>query len=90
VLVRKMEWAIEGKGIKRMTVSGGVAANNELRSRMAEMAARRDIELYLPSRGLCTDNAAMIAAAGYPRFLAGELSGMELNPKAYLPLGVQG
>ncbi len=90
VLVRKMEWAIEGKGITRMTVSGGVAANNELRSRMAEMAAQKNIELYLPSRGLCTDNAAMIAAAGYPRFMAGELSGMELNPKAYLPLGVQG
>ena len=90
VLIRKMEWAVEGKGISRMTVSGGVAANNELRSRMSEMAAKRNIELYLPSRSLCTDNAAMIAAAGYPRFMAGELSGMELNPRAYMPLGVQG
>jgi N6-L-threonylcarbamoyladenine synthase len=90
VLVRKMEWVIAGKGIRRITVSGGVAANNELRNRMAEMAVQKGVELYLPSRGLCTDNAAMIAAAGYPRFKAGEISGMELNPKAYLPLGIQG
>lgn len=90
VLVRKMEWAIAGKGIRRITVSGGVAANNALRNKMAEMAAQKDVELYLPSRGLCTDNAAMIAAAAYPRFKAGEISGMELNPKAYLPLGIQG
>ncbi|HMK59637.1 MAG TPA: tRNA (adenosine(37)-N6)-threonylcarbamoyltransferase complex transferase subunit TsaD [Dissulfurispiraceae bacterium] len=87
VLVRKVEWAIIKKGIRRVTMSGGVAANNALRARMEKMAAEREIELYLPSRSLCTDNAAMIAAAGFHHFMAGERAGVDLNPKAYLPLG---
>lgn len=86
VLVRKTEWAIVRKGIRRVTLSGGVAANSEVRRRMAEMAASRDVDLFLPSPPLCTDNAAMIAAAGHHRFLAGQLAGLDLNPRACLPL----
>ena len=87
VLVRKMEWALDKTGIRRITLSGGVAANSALRSMMGEMAKEKGVQLFLPSRPLCTDNAAMIAAAGYRHFAAGERAGMELNPKAYLPLG---
>ncbi len=87
VLVRKVEWAIVKKGIRRVTLAGGVAANSALRMRMEEMAADKEVELYLPSRNLCTDNAAMIAAAGYHHFISGERAGIDLNPKAYLPLG---
>ncbi len=87
VLVRKVEWAIVKNGIKRVTLAGGVAANSALRMRIKGMAADKEVELYLPSRDLCTDNAAMIAAAGYHHFIAGERAGIDLNPKAYLPLG---
>lgn len=85
-LTKKVEKAIIHFGIKRVAVSGGVAANSGLRSEMQAVADARGAELYLPSMGLCTDNAAMIALAGYYRFRAGERAGLDLNPKAHLPL----
>jgi len=86
VLVRKTEWAIRKEGIRRVTLSGGVSANSELRRRMKKMGEGREVEIFIPSVSLCTDNAAMIAAAGFHYFNAGRFAGMDLNPKAYLPL----
>jgi N6-L-threonylcarbamoyladenine synthase len=86
VLVRKTEWAIKKERIKRVTLTGGVAANSELRKRMKEMCEVREAGIFTPSISLCTDNAAMIAAAGYYHLMAGNIAGPDLNPKAYMPL----
>ncbi|MFZ3122186.1 MAG: tRNA (adenosine(37)-N6)-threonylcarbamoyltransferase complex transferase subunit TsaD [Thermodesulfovibrionales bacterium] len=86
VLVRKTEWAIKKEGIGRVTLSGGVSANSELRKRMKEMGDERETEIFIPSINLCTDNAAMIASAGYNHLLNKDFAGIDLNPKAYLPL----
>ena len=76
----------EKYGARTILVSGGVAANSELRRAFEAEGPRRGIDIYFPSRALSTDNAAMIAAAGYARFLAGELADSTLNAEASLPL----
>ncbi len=86
VLVRKTEWAIRKKRIRRVALSGGVAANRELRTRMKETGEEEGAEVFMPSATLCTDNAAMIATAGYHHYVKNDLAGLDLNPMAYLPL----
>ncbi len=73
--------------VKRVVLSGGVAANSVLRKQVKAKAFEQGVEVYLPSAHLCTDNAAMIAAAGYFHFENKEIVDFTLNPKAYLPLG---
>ncbi len=68
-------------------VSGGVAANSLLRKLFAEECAIRGVPVFFPSVALSTDNAAMIAAAAYPRFLAGEFADLTLNADPSLALG---
>jgi N6-L-threonylcarbamoyladenine synthase len=78
--------AAEKHAAPTILVSGGVAANSELRRAFEAEGQRRGIETYFPSRALSTDNAAMIAAAGYARFMAGERADSTLNAEANLPL----
>lgn len=85
-LVNRTLAAAEERDARSVLISGGVAANSELRRTFEEEAGARGLEVFFPSRALSTDNAAMIAAAAYPRLLAGELGSMELNAEANFPL----
>jgi N6-L-threonylcarbamoyladenine synthase len=85
-LVSRTLAAAERHAARDILVSGGVAANSELRRTFEAEAGRRGIEVYFPSRALSTDNAAMIAAAGYAHFVAGERADSSLNAEANLPL----
>jgi N6-L-threonylcarbamoyladenine synthase len=67
-------------------VTGGVAANNELRHTFEREAARDDLPVFFPSRPLSTDNAAMIAAAAYPKFLARDFAAMDFSAEAGMVL----
>lgn len=71
VLVEKSLMLLEETGYKQFAISGGVAANSRLRERFTEELIKRDIKFYYPDTILCTDNAAMIAMAGYLDYKAG-------------------
>ena len=85
-LLSKTLLAAEVYGAATLLVTGGVAANSELRATFAKQAEDSGLPVYFPSRKLSTDNAAMIAAAAYPRFLAGEFAEPELSADAGLRL----
>jgi N6-L-threonylcarbamoyladenine synthase len=69
VLLTKAERAVERVGAKGLCLGGGVAANSQLRERALDLSIAKGIQVYLPSRSMCTDNAAMVAAAGRRRFV---------------------
>jgi N6-L-threonylcarbamoyladenine synthase len=85
-LVDRTIAAAESVSAESILVSGGVAANSELRANFEKRAASAGIPLFFPSRALSTDNAAMIAAAAYPRFRAGHFATNALEPDPALPL----
>jgi N6-L-threonylcarbamoyladenine synthase len=86
-LMKKSFAAAESLGARRILVTGGVAANRELRARFSAEAARRGVRVDFPTLALSTDNAAMIAAAAWPRFLAGEFAADSLSADPSLALG---
>jgi N6-L-threonylcarbamoyladenine synthase len=76
-LVARARQAVESTGARRFAIGGGVAANSELRARVAAMCEELGVDLWIPPVAFCTDNAAMIAAASrftpalaYPEYLA--------------------
>ncbi len=86
-LVTKTLTAARACNAATLFVTGGVAANNELRQRFEQDAAMEGLPVYFPSRPLSTDNAAMIAAAAYPKFLARDFAGMDFSAEAGMVLG---
>jgi N6-L-threonylcarbamoyladenine synthase len=86
-LMKKSFAAAESLGARRILVTGGVAANRELRARFSAEAARRGLRVAFPTLALSTDNAAMIAAAAWGRFQAGEFAEDSLSADPSLALG---
>jgi len=85
-LVDRTMTAADELGVATVLVSGGVAANSQLRTTFEERTRSAGIEVFFPSRALSTDNAAMIAAAAYSRLRAGRLADVTLNADPSLPL----
>jgi len=87
-LMKKTFAAAESYGARRLLISGGVAANRELRARFTAEAGRRGLSAAFPTLPLSTDNAAMIAAAAWPRLQAGKFAPGSLTADPSLALGV--
>jgi len=85
-LVTKTLAAAREYDVRTLFVSGGVAANRELRTTFEREAAMQGMPVYFPSRALSTDNAAMIAAAAYPKFLRREFVAMDFSAEAGMAL----
>ena len=80
ILLDKLIKAAKQTGIREITIGGGVSANSGLRSRIEEEGRRRGWNTYLPEFRFTTDNAAMIAIAGYYHYLAGERTPLDVAP----------
>ena len=80
ILLEKLVKAARQTGIREITIGGGVSANSGLRQRISEEGERRGWNVYLPEFKFTTDNAAMIAIAGYFHYLAGERCPLDIAP----------
>jgi N6-L-threonylcarbamoyladenine synthase len=88
-LIRQTLAAAEAYGARALLISGGVAANRELRRRFTAAAAEGGLPIAFPSLALATDNAAMIAAAAWPRFLTRTHAAESLTASPQLKLGLE-
>lgn len=87
VLVDHAMQATQEYGFEKLAIAGGVASNSALRADMKEACDNKGIKFYHPSPILCTDNAAMIGAAAYYEYLAGNFAKLDLNAVPNLKLG---
>jgi N6-L-threonylcarbamoyladenine synthase len=82
ILLKKLKLAAEQTHINEIAIAGGVSANSGLREAVTQMAVREGWNIFLPARKFTTDNAAMIAVAGYFKYLNGEFASQDLIPYA--------
>mgnify|MGYP004537963507 FL=1 len=87
MLENNIKKAIKETGITKIVLAGGVSANSYIRNRLEKMAEKNKLEMYFPELILCTDNAAMIASAGYYNYIKGKKSDLTLNAVPNLKLG---
>ncbi|MFO7868999.1 MAG: tRNA (adenosine(37)-N6)-threonylcarbamoyltransferase complex transferase subunit TsaD [Bacteroidales bacterium] len=82
ILLDKLHKAVAQTGISEIVIGGGVAANSELRNRISEEGTTHNWKTHIPERTYTTDNAAMIAVAGYYKYLNNEFADQSVTPKA--------
>ena len=86
ILLAKLTKAAKSYGISQVAIAGGVSANSGLRKALQELAEVQDWQVFIPKFEYCTDNAAMIAIAGYYKFLAADFVGQDVSPLARMPM----
>ena len=84
ILIDKLKKAIEKTGITQIAIAGGVSANSYLRKQLKILAGKENFDLYIPKFEYCTDNAAMIAIAGYFKFIDKDFATQSESPSARL------
>jgi len=84
MLIENVKKAVAITGVKTVALAGGVSANSYIRDEFMKLAG--ETKIYMPDLKLCTDNAAMIASAGYYNYIAGKVSDLTLNAEPDLKL----
>lgn len=86
ILLNKLKKAAKQTGVKDIAIAGGVSANSGLRNSLLAMGEKYKWNVFIPKFEYCTDNAAMIAIAGYHKFLKGDFIGQDVTPLARIPM----
>jgi len=88
ILLNKVKKAAKLTGVKDIAIAGGVSANSGLRTALLEMGEKYKWNVFIPKFEYCTDNAAMIAIAGYQKYLQGDFVGQDISPLARMSISI--